>query len=125
MRAEHGSDLRALGYVAESDLPGLYAGALALAMPSLYEGFGLPCLEAMACGVPVVASNRGALPEVCGPAATLLDPDDAAGFADVLVKIATDDALRARMGAESMAHAAGFTWEQTAERTDQVIGRLL
>jgi glycosyltransferase involved in cell wall biosynthesis len=125
MRAEDGSGLRALGYVPESDLPGLYAGALALAMPSLYEGFGLPCLEAMACGLPVVASNQGALPETCGSAAILLDPGDAPGFADALVKVATDDALRARMSAESIARAAGFTWERTAECTDQAIGRLL
>jgi glycosyltransferase involved in cell wall biosynthesis len=125
MRAEHGSNLRALGYVAESELPGLYAGALALAMPSLYEGFGLPCLEAMACGVPVVASNRGALPEVCGPAATLLDPDDQAGFAKTLVRIATDPGQREEQSAQALAHARRYTWQRSAELTDAAIGELL
>ena len=72
---------RAIGYVEEADLPGLYQGAAALAMPSLYEGFGLPCLEAMAAGTPVVCSDRGALPETCGDAAIVADPDDEAGFA--------------------------------------------
>jgi len=125
MRAETATNLRPLGYVPEDELPGLYAGALALAMPSLYEGFGLPCLEAMACGTPVVAANAGALPETCGDAATLLDPADATGFADALVELATDDELRGRSAAKSLARAAGFTWQKSAQATDQLLGSLL
>ena len=69
--------VRSLGYVPDDELPGLYAGAAALAMPSLHEGLGLPVLEAMAAGTPVVSSDRGALPETCGDAALVVDPDDA------------------------------------------------
>ena len=86
--------MRALGYVDDRDLPGLYAGALALAMPSLYEGFGLPVLEAMASGVPVVAADRTALPETCGDAALLVDPDDGEALAGALVRATTDGAER-------------------------------
>ena len=76
MRSGEPPPMRRSGYVPDPQLPGLYAGALALAMPSLYEGFGLPVLEAMASGVPVVAANRTALPETCGGAALLMEPDD-------------------------------------------------
>jgi glycosyltransferase involved in cell wall biosynthesis len=125
MRTESATGLRQLGYVPEDDLPGLYAGALALAMPSLYEGFGLPCLEAMACGTPVVASNAGALPETCGDAAILVDPHDATGFADALERIATDEDERRRLAELSLLRAAGFTWQRSAQLTDQLLGNLL
>jgi glycosyltransferase involved in cell wall biosynthesis len=125
MRPGPDAAVRILGYVEDSDLPGLYAGALALAMPSLYEGFGLPCLEAMACGTPVVAARRAALPETCGDAALLVDPDDAEGLADALLAAATDGDIRARLIARGRKRADLFPWSRSAELTDAIIGRLL
>jgi GT2 family glycosyltransferase/glycosyltransferase involved in cell wall biosynthesis len=117
--------MRSLGYVEESHLPGLYAGALALAMPSLYEGFGLPVLEAMASGVPVVAADRSALPETCGGAALLVDPDDGAALADALAGAATDEALRDGLVQAGLERAAGFSWTRSARLTDEVIDSVL
>ncbi|HEV3378705.1 MAG TPA: glycosyltransferase family 1 protein [Thermoleophilaceae bacterium] len=125
LREEETPPGRALGYVPERLLPGLYAGALALAMPSLYEGFGLPCLEAMACGTPVVAANRAALPETCGGAALLADPQDGEAFADALVRAASDDDERARLVAAGRARAAQFTWQRSAELTDAALAAQL
>ncbi len=102
-----GPVVRRLGYVAEEDLPALYAGASAFVMPSLHEGFGLPCLEAMAAGTPVVAAAAGALPDTCGDAALLVDPTDPAAIAAALRRAVIDSAVGARLRAAGLARADG------------------
>ena len=125
MRGERLQGMRRLGYVDDALLPGLYAGARALAMPSLYEGFGLPCLEAMAAGTPVVAAARAALPETCGGAALLVDPDDTDAFAEALLTAATDERTRRRLIPRGRARAAGLTWAAAAAATDRVVEQVL
>jgi glycosyltransferase involved in cell wall biosynthesis len=120
-----GVSIRRLGYIDEELLPALYAGARAVALPSMYEGFGLPCLEAMACGVPVVAADRGALPETCGDAALLVSPDSPADFAAALLAAACDEDERLRLANAGLERAATFSWSRTAALTDAAIGSLL
>jgi len=105
--------------VSEAAREQLYAGARALLMPSLDEGFGVPALEAMAAGVPVIASNRGSLPEVVGDAGTLLDPADVDGFASAMERIVRDRAWAMERGAAGIARAGSFTWRATALRLRQ------
>jgi glycosyltransferase involved in cell wall biosynthesis len=124
LRAGH-VPVRRLGYVAEEHLPGLYAGALALAMPSRYEGFGLPCLEAMAAGTPVIAARCGALPETVGDAGLLVEGDDAEAFAVALLATVTSPDERERLAVAGSRRAAEFSWRRTAELTDRAIDRLL
>ena len=109
--------VRFLGYVPDEDLPALYSGALLLAFPSLYEGFGLPVLEAMACGTPVLTSNVSATAEVAGDAALLVDPRSVDGLTSALGRLLTDDALRAELRRRGLARAAEFSWERTARET--------
>ncbi|MEA2449692.1 MAG: hypothetical protein QOG63_1624 [Thermoleophilaceae bacterium] len=121
---EEASPAQLLGYVDERELPGLYAGARAFVLPSLYEGLGLTCLEAMACGTPVVASDRAALPETCGRAALLVDPTDAGALADAVVAAASDESERTRLIAAGAERAARFTWDRTARSTHAALERL-
>jgi glycosyltransferase involved in cell wall biosynthesis len=119
------SNLRRLGYVPEALLPGLYAGARAVVTPSLYEGFGLPCLEAMAAGVPVVAARAGALPETVGDAGLLVDPNDPAELIQAVTTAATDETTRARLIASGLDRAGEYSWDRSASETDATLEALL
>jgi glycosyltransferase involved in cell wall biosynthesis len=114
---------RDLGYVAEADLPALYAGARAFALPSLHEGFGLTVLEAMASGTPVVASSRGALPELVTGAGLLADPHEWGLFAAAIVTAATDEQARGRLREEGLRVAARYTWDRAARRMHDLLSR--
>jgi glycosyltransferase involved in cell wall biosynthesis len=102
------------GYVADGDLPALYSGASAVLVPSLYEGFGLPVLEAFACGTPVLAADASALPETAGGAALLLPPRDGDAWAEGIRRVLGDTALRARLASAGLVRAAEMTWSAAA-----------
>jgi alpha-1,3-rhamnosyl/mannosyltransferase len=116
--------VRFLGPVAEVDLPALYGGAELLAFPSLYEGFGLPVLEAMASGSPVLCSHSSSLLEVAGDAAILVDPLDVSAIAAGLARALGDPALRRELRLAGLARAAMFSWERTAQLTLDVYRRV-
>ncbi len=99
----------------DGDLPALYSGATAFCFPSLYEGFGMPVVEAMACGAPVLASNAASVPEAAGDAGLLLDPHDVEAWTEGLRRIVEDQELAARLRALGPDQAAKFTWEGCAE----------
>jgi glycosyltransferase involved in cell wall biosynthesis len=106
-----------LGWVDEGDKPALYSGADAFLFASLYEGFGLPPLEAMACGAPVISSSASSLPEVVGDAGLSVSPEDVAGWAEAIRTVLTDDARRATMRERGLARAKEFSWDRAARET--------
>jgi glycosyltransferase involved in cell wall biosynthesis len=114
-----------VGHVPENDLPAIIKGADLLVYPSLYEGFGLPPLEAMACGTPVVASNTSSLPEVVGDAGVLVEPEDVASIAAGIALVLNDAKLRTQLSARGLIRAQEFTWERAAWATLEVYSQVL
>lgn len=113
------------GFVADGDLPDLYRTATVFAYPALYEGFGLPILEAMACGVPVVTSDRSSLPEVAGGAGLLIDPMDVDALADAISRVLEDSSLRADLHEKGLGRARQFTWQRAAEMTRAIYDQIM
>lgn len=109
--------VRITGYVDSADLPAVYAGADVFCYPSMYEGFGLPPLEAMACGTPVITSQVSSLPEVVGDAALLIDPHDVESLSESLNRLLSDQALQKELRQRGLARAKRFSWERTARET--------
>lgn len=114
-------EVRFAGYIPREHLPGVYAAATALLYPSLYEGFGLPPLEAMGCGTPVLASSTSALPEVVGDGGLLVDPQDVNQMAEGIARLVQDEALRCQLVERGKQRARRFRWEEAAQRTLQVL----
>ncbi len=113
--------VRVLDYVPDADLAGLYAGARVFAFPSLYEGFGFPVLEALACETPVVCANTSSLPELAGEAALLVDPTDISALTQALGRLLTDPTLRATLVARGREQVRRFSWDKAAEVTMRVL----
>ncbi len=113
------------GYVERADLPGIYNMADVFIYPSVYEGFGLPVLEAMACGTPVITSNVSSMPEIVGDAGVLLTPNDSQALAQALLELINDPVYRQRLSTKGLERAAAFTWDRTAEKTVAVYRHVL
>jgi len=124
-RHEHRDAVFLIGYVPDEDLPAVYSAATLCVLPSLYEGFGLPILEAMACGTPVACSNTSSLPELGGRAARYFDPTDEEQMAEVIAEVLRDGTLREEMRVRSMVQVRRFSWARTAEETFAVYQKVL
>ncbi|MFN5933601.1 MAG: glycosyltransferase family 4 protein, partial [Roseiflexaceae bacterium] len=124
-RLQLGDKLKFVGYIPQEDQHLWYGAATAFVFPSLYEGFGMPPLEAMACGTPVIVSNASSLPEVTGDAGLQVDPYDVDGWADAMRRVLTDRTLHADLAARGPRQAAKFSWVETAQRTLEVYQRVV
>jgi glycosyltransferase involved in cell wall biosynthesis len=120
-----GRDVLFVPQIREEDKPDLYRASLVFCFPSTYEGFGFPALEAMACGIPVIASNATSIPEVVGDSACLLEPYDTAAWADALLTLADSPSQRESMRQRGLERAARFSWRCTAEQTVEVYREVL
>ena len=116
-QSEARGDILFIGYVPDSDLPALYSGAMCFAYPSYFEGFGLPVLEAMQCGTPVIAGNRTSLPEAAGNAGVLFDPFDESAISDALTQVIENPNYRADLRVKGLERASAFSWRTTAKMT--------
>lgn len=123
--AEANTNVIRLGFVSNEDLVGIYNMATVFIMPSLYEGFGLPVLEAMASGCPVITTKEGSLPEVAGEAALYVDAYSTESIAEGLKKVFNDENLRKELSKKGLKRAAEFSWKKTAENTLEVYRRVL
>jgi len=119
-----GERVHTLGFVPDADLPALYSAASVFVFPSLYEGFGIPLLEAMACGTPIVASDTSSIPEVVGEAGILVPPTDHEQLAEAIIRVVEDRALSKRLSEAGLERAKQFTWERAARQTLGVYRRL-
>ncbi len=115
--SQNSKQIKRIGYVDEQDLPALYSAAIAFVYPSLYEGFGLPILEAMSCGTPVITSNTSSMPEIGGDAALYFDPSDAEQLENTLMELINNTDLRTELRLKGLANAKNFSWEKTAKET--------
>ncbi|MFS0555802.1 glycosyltransferase family 4 protein [Brevibacillus sp. 179-C9.3 HS] len=119
------NDVIFLGYVNDEDLVSIYNGATSLVLPSVYEGFGLPLLEAMQCGIPVLGSNVSSIPEVIGDAGILVEPMDIDSWVDSIENVVSDKQLHQRLVSKSLERAAQFSWNKVAEQTIEVYNKTL
>ncbi|WP_244919354.1 glycosyltransferase family 4 protein [Nostoc commune] len=119
------NQVKFLDYIPYSELPKIINQAIALVFPSLWEGFGLPVLEAMACGTPVITSNISSLPEVAGDAAILINPYNTGEITEAMQAIANDSVLRSRLSSQGITHSQQFSWEKTGKATGEVLSRYL
>ena len=113
------------GFIEDGDLPGLYTGALGLVFPSLYEGFGLPVVEAMASGIPVLTSNVASLPEIAGDAAILVDPTSTEKIKQGIEQLVNNQALRHQLIALGLERAKLYSWDKVAEKVNAVLQEAL
>lgn len=122
-RSQYSSDIRRVGYISDAQLPGLYRRATAMVYPSLFEGFGMPPVEAMACNCPVICSDRGSLAEIAAPAACIIDPENISQMADALRRISLEPNFAHTLRKSGLQHAAKFNWKHAAAATLAVYER--